>query len=256
MGGFQFLCEGTPDPFFIAAVLFRTRFHKRTNAGALIEVGLVGVLAGSDIIDDLVACVEFGISRGVQAAHEVKSLGPICRASANGAEQLLKRLERERPDLHLAIVLNAFELLADIGEGGRQYDANEGQVLRGEFGDDAYGWIAFDEKLKERFLATDDAVEKVSVVPKPYGDLLIGLHYTFSHVLKRLSRGDDVGIGLALGNCNKELLASFVKANCSGEGKALTKHIPRIRRVCGDFIAAFADLVCRSFDLLDGSPVS
>ena len=119
----------------------------------------MGVLAGSDIIDDLVACVEFGISRGVQAAHEVKSLGPICRASANGAEQLLKRLERERPDLHLAIVLNTFELLADIGEGGRQYDADECQVLCGEFGDDTHSWIAFDEELKECFFAADDAIE-------------------------------------------------------------------------------------------------
>ena len=53
----------------------------------------MGVLAVPDIIDDLVACVEFGISRGVQAAHEVKCLGPVCWASANGAEQLLKRLE-------------------------------------------------------------------------------------------------------------------------------------------------------------------
>ena len=256
MGGFQFLCERTPDSFFIAAVLFRTCFHKRTNAGALIEVGLMGVLAGSDIIDDLVARVEFGISRGVQTTHEVKCLCPVRRASANGAEQLLKRLERERPDLHLAIVLNAFELLADIGEGGRQYDANEGQVLCGEFGDDAHSWIAFDEKLKERFLAADDAVEKVSVVPKPYGDLLIGLHYMLPHMLERLSRGDNVGIGLALGNGNKELSAGIVKADRSGESKAVAKHALRIRRVCGDFIAAFADLVCRSFDLLDGFPIS
>ena len=159
VGGLQFLGEGTPDPFFIAAVLLRTSLHERTDAGALVEVGFVGVHAGSDIIDDLVACVEFGISRGVQATHEVKRLSPVRRASANGAEQLLKRLERERPDLHLAIVFNTFELLADIGEGGRQYDANEGQVLRGEFGDDAHGWITFDEKLKERFLAANDAIE-------------------------------------------------------------------------------------------------
>lgn len=216
----------------------------------------MGVLAGSDIIDDLVARVEFGISCGVQAAHEVKRLGPVRRASANGAEQLLKRLERERPDLHLAIVLNTFELLADIGEGGRQYDADECQVLCGEFGDDTHSWIAFDEKLKERFLAAGDAIEKVSVVPKPYGDLLIGLHYMLPHMLERLSRGDNVGIGFALGNCDKELLAGLVKANRFGEGEALAKHVSRIRRVCGDLIAAFADLVCRSFDLLDGSPVS
>ena len=77
-----------------------------------------------------------------------------------------------------------------------------------------------------------------------------------AHVLERLSCGDNVGIGRALGNGNKELLAGFVKANRSGEGKALAKHVPRIRRVCGDLIAAFADLVCRSFDLLDGSPVA
>ena len=153
-------------------------------------------------------------------------------------------------------MFNTFELLADIGEGGRQYDADECQVLRGEFGDDTHGWIAFDEKRKERFLAADDAIEKVSVIPEPHGDLLIGLHYMIPHVLERLSRGDNVGIGLALGNGDKELSAGFVKANCPGEGKAFAKHVSCIRRVCGDLIAAFADLVCRSFDLLDGFPVA
>ena len=55
MGGLQFLGEGAPDAFFAGAVLFREGLHKCADADALVEVGIVGVCAGADIVDDLVA---------------------------------------------------------------------------------------------------------------------------------------------------------------------------------------------------------
>ena len=105
----------------------------------------MGVCAGPDIVDDLVAGVEFAVARVVEAAHEVEGLGLVRRTSADGGHQLLKGPERERADLHLAVVLDEFELLADVIEGRGQYDADECQMCRGEFGDDAHGRIALNE---------------------------------------------------------------------------------------------------------------
>ena len=53
----------------------------------------MGVCAGSDIVDDLVAGVEFAVARVVETAHEVEGLGFVRRTSANGGHQLLKGLE-------------------------------------------------------------------------------------------------------------------------------------------------------------------
>ena len=50
-------------------------------------------------------------------------------------------------------------------------------MCRGEFGDDAHGRIALDEEFEERFLAADDAIEKVVVVPEPFANLLVRLHH-------------------------------------------------------------------------------
>ena len=55
VGGLELLGEGAPDAFFAGAVLFREGLHERADADALVEVGIVGVRAGSDVIDDLVA---------------------------------------------------------------------------------------------------------------------------------------------------------------------------------------------------------
>ena len=85
--------EGAPDAFFSGAVLFREGLHERADADALVEVGIVGVCAGPDIVDDLVAGVEFAVARVVETAHEVEGLGLVRRASANGGHQLLKGLE-------------------------------------------------------------------------------------------------------------------------------------------------------------------
>ena len=74
-------------------------------------------------------------------------------------------------------MLDEFELLANIIEGRGQHNADERQMCRGEFGDNAHSRIAFDEQLEERFLAADDAIKKVVIVPEPFADLLIGLHY-------------------------------------------------------------------------------
>ena len=74
-------------------------------------------------------------------------------------------------------MLDEFELLADIIEGRGQHDADERQMCRGEFGDDAHGRIAFDEQLEERFLTADDAIEKVVVISEPFANLLVGLHH-------------------------------------------------------------------------------
>ena len=109
--------EGAPDAFFSGAVLFREGLHERADADALVEVGIVGVGAGPDIVDDLVARVEFAVARVVETAHEVEGLGLVRRTSADGGHQLLKGLERERADLYLAVVLDEFELLANIIEG-------------------------------------------------------------------------------------------------------------------------------------------
>ena len=50
-------------------------------------------------------------------------------------------------------------------------------MRRGEFGDDAHGRIALNEQLEERFLAADDTIEKVVVVPESFANLLVGLHH-------------------------------------------------------------------------------
>ena len=74
-------------------------------------------------------------------------------------------------------MLDEFELLANIIEGRGQHDADECQMCRGELGDDTHGRIAFNEELEERLLTADDAIEKVVVVPEPFANLLVGLHY-------------------------------------------------------------------------------
>ena len=53
----------------------------------------MGVGAGPDIVDDLVAGVEFAVARVVETAHEVEGLGLVRRTSTNGGHQLLKGLE-------------------------------------------------------------------------------------------------------------------------------------------------------------------
>ena len=55
MRGLEFLGEGAPDAFFAGAILFGEGFHKRADADALVEVGIMGVRAGPDVLDDLVA---------------------------------------------------------------------------------------------------------------------------------------------------------------------------------------------------------
>ena len=125
MGGLEFLGEGAPDALFAGAVLFREGLHECADADALVEVGIVGVRAGADIVDDLVAGVEFAVARVIETAHEVEGLGFVRRTSADGGYQLLQGLERERADLHLAVVFDEFELLADIIEGCGQYDTDE-----------------------------------------------------------------------------------------------------------------------------------
>ena len=173
----QLLGEGAPDAFFAGAVLLCEGLHERADADALVEVGVVGVCAGSDIVDDLVAGVEFAVACVVETAHEVEGLGLVRRTSTNGGHQLLKGPERERTDLHFAVVLDEFELLADIIEGRGQHDADECQVCRGEFSDDAHGRIALNEQLEKGFLTADDTIEKVVVVPESFANLLIGLHH-------------------------------------------------------------------------------
>ena len=137
----------------------------------------MGVRAGPDIVDDLVAGVEFAVARVVEATHEIERLGLVRRTSADGGHQLLKGLERERADLHLAVVLDEFELLADVIQSRSQHDADECQMRRGELGDDAHGRIAFNEELEKGFLTADDAIEKIVVIPKPFANPLIGLHH-------------------------------------------------------------------------------
>ena len=117
--------EGAPDAFFAGAVLLCEGLHERADADALVEVGIVGVCAGPDVVDDLMAGVEFAVARVVETAHEVEGFGLVRRTSANGGHQLLQGLERERADLHLAVVFDEFELLADIIEGCGQYDTDE-----------------------------------------------------------------------------------------------------------------------------------
>lgn len=89
----ELLGEGTPDAFFAGAVLLCEGLHERADADALVEVGIVGVCAGPDVVDDLVAGVEFAVARVVETAHEVEGLGLVRRTSANGGHQLLKGLE-------------------------------------------------------------------------------------------------------------------------------------------------------------------
>ena len=55
MRGLEFLGEGAPDAFFSGAVFLCEGFYKRADADTLVEVGVVGVRAVSDVIDDLVA---------------------------------------------------------------------------------------------------------------------------------------------------------------------------------------------------------
>ena len=91
--GLEFLSEGAPDAFFSCAVLLCEGLHECADADALVEVGIVGVCARSDIVDDLVAGVEFAVARVVETAHEVEGLGFVRRTSANCGHQLLKGLE-------------------------------------------------------------------------------------------------------------------------------------------------------------------
>ena len=51
----ELLGEGAPDAFFAGAIFLCEGFHKRADADTLVEVGIVGVRAGPDVIDDLVA---------------------------------------------------------------------------------------------------------------------------------------------------------------------------------------------------------
>ena len=55
MGGLELLGEGVPDAFFSGAIFLCEGFYKRADADALVKVGVMGVCAGSDVIDDLVA---------------------------------------------------------------------------------------------------------------------------------------------------------------------------------------------------------
>ena len=55
MRGLELLGERTPDAFFSGAIFLREGFHKRADADTLVKVGVVGICAGSDVIDDLVA---------------------------------------------------------------------------------------------------------------------------------------------------------------------------------------------------------
>lgn len=55
VGGLELLGEGAPDAFFAGAIFLCEGFHKRADADTLVEVGIMGVRAGSDVIDDLVA---------------------------------------------------------------------------------------------------------------------------------------------------------------------------------------------------------
>ena len=84
MRGLELLGERAPDALFAGAVLFREGLHERADADALVEIGVVGVCAGPDIVDDLVAGVEFAVARVVEAAHEVERLGLVRRTSTNG----------------------------------------------------------------------------------------------------------------------------------------------------------------------------
>ena len=51
----ELLGEGAPDAFFAGAVLLCEGLHERADADALVEVGIVGVCAAPDVVDDLVA---------------------------------------------------------------------------------------------------------------------------------------------------------------------------------------------------------
>lgn len=75
-------------------------------------------------------------------------------------------------------------------------------------------------------------------------------------MLERLSRGDNVRIGLAFGNGCQELSAGLVESNRPRERETLAEHLLRIRRVRGDLIAPLAHLICRDLDPLDGFPVA
>ena len=217
MGGLQLLGEGAPDAFFAGAVLFREGLHEGADAGALVEVGIVGVCAGPDIVDDLVAGVELGIARVVETAHEVEGLGLVRRTPADGGHQLLKGLERECADLDLAVALDAFELLAKIGQGGGHDDADDRHVRCAKLGNEAHGRIAFDKKLEESLFAADDAVKNFVIVAEPCGDLLIGLHHVFFQLLQGLSCRENVIVGFAFGDGGQKATAGFIDANGSGE---------------------------------------
>ena len=209
----QFLGEGTPDTVFAADFLLCGCLDEGTDAGALVEVGVVRVLAGTNKVNDLMAGIELGIAGVVETSHEVKGLRSVCQASANGGEQLLEGLERECMDFHFPVVFDVFKLLADIGHGRSQNDADECEMRRRKFGDDMYGRIAFDEELEECLFTAGDTVKKLPIVTKSCGDLLVGLHDALFHAFKWFSRSNDVRGEFALGNGDEELTAGLIEAD-------------------------------------------
>ena len=251
MGGLQFLGEGSPDLLLSALDLLCKGLRERTDAGALVEVGVIGVPAGPDEVDDLVAGVELRLVEVVESAHEVQRLRLVRGTSPDGGDELLEGLEREGADLHFAMAFDRLELIADVGEGRGQDDADERQMACGETNEVVDGRIAIDEEFEERLFAADHPVECVAVVPKPIGDRVVGEHYAVLHPDEGLPGGLDIRGELAFGEGGQELGAGLIEGDGAGKGEAFAEPVVRLLRERGDLIAADDDVLRGGFDSAD-----